>query len=1242
MPINIDVQRVLITPDPIARVVVKPDATNVVYTGGTSYTFVESGATQISQVGAFVTIYTPVIDISGKLDIDIFSGYTGTTDIRLDDIETDITQLSAATSSNTQSIAQLSAFTSGLTGTYVEVSVFSGYTGTTDLRLDDIETDIIQLSAVTSGNTQSISALTGVVATKLNESTFTGYTATTEIRLDNIEADVFALSAATSGLTNYNFIESGATDILVSGSNVTIYTPVVDTSTFVSTPLFTGYTATTEIRLDDIEIDIVQLSAATSGLTGSYVELSVFSGYTGATDIRIDNVETDIDQLSAFTSGLTGSYVEVSVFSGYTGATDIRIDNVEADILSLSAKTANAVTGVTQGTGGINVDNTNPKNPIISLNSTLYVPTSTFNNYTGTTTNQINQLSGATSGNTNSINQLSGVTSGNTTVINLHTQQINQLSGVTSGNTNSINQLSGVTSGNTNAINYISGVTSGLTEQINSLDFENIHLTGGTGWDLYDWFNQTQSAGRLTSGGDITDNGNGTVYVPSGTGLIKSDSPSGCTDCFANWQPTTHVSWDSVASLPMVNNAYNFIYFNGTLSAITATTNFYSISPYKDFTLGRGYRIDNETIVRLCGTNLWNFNRRVQTFGEEVFPIVRASGMIVGETGTRNITVSAGILWAELVNRFTTTAKNTASGDTFTAYYRAAVSGFTSLTGQTQINNTQYDDGDGTLGTLTNTRYGVHWVYIVHDSSIHVVFGQDEYTLTAAEQAQPPASIPGLLSSYGTLVAKIIIQKNAASFTEIQSAFDTTFQSENVAVHNDLSGLQGGTAGEYYHLTNSQLTSVGTISNKLDIPVFSAYTGTTKNQIDQISASTSGATNYNFIGSGATEVAVSGGNVIIYSPTGATSNLNFIGSGATEVSVSGDNVTIYSPTGGSYNFVGSGGTDVITSGSTIIISSPTSGISYNFIESGATDILIDGSDITIYTPVVDSSTFVTTSNFTGYTATTQIALDDKVDISVYNDDLQILSDKIDSITGGTTGGTSGTSYTFIGSGATTVDVSGDNVTIYTPIVDISSKLDTVIFSAYTGTTDIRISDIEIDIIQLSAATSGATSYNFIESGATDILVSGNDITIYTPVVDTSSFVSTPVFSGYTGTTENNINAISAATSANTESIIQLTANTQYISISGSSTFISGSDVTIQDDGTGATELKIVQSVGGGYPRISFHDANLTKVGELQWSLSDFEINKAGASRLMIDGTDFSTLTGAITIQQVQAITFLKM
>ena len=169
----------------------------------------------------------------------------------------------------------------------------------------------------------------------------------------------------------------------------------------------------------------------------------------------------------------------------------------------------------------------------------------------------------------------------------------------------------------------------------------------------------------------------------------------------------------------------------------------------------------------------------------------RIGGLVTGETGTRNLTVSAGEIY-DRVTEFAIGAIDTSGADTFDAYYDDGGTGWTLATAQTQWNNTQYDDESGTLADLTNNRYGSHWIYVdLEDGSLISVYGTDNETSQAtAEASSERTSLPLRIQTHCKLIAKLIFQKSAGTADTIVSKLLSNGGS-GVAItdHGNLSGL---------------------------------------------------------------------------------------------------------------------------------------------------------------------------------------------------------------------------------------------------------------------------------------------------------------------------------------------------------------------------------------------------------------------------------------------------------------------
>ena len=306
---------------------------------------------------------------------------------------------------------------------------------------------------------------------------------------------------------------------------------------------------------------------------------------------------------------------------------------------------------------------------------------------------------------------------------------------------------------------------------------------------IQDFVNLSHSTGMIT-GGVITDAGSQTVDVSSGEGWIRPLDD--------DMSELTFFGWDAVSGTAIsVGVVYIGVEYNsGTPQVVFRSTNNWDLDT--DFPLGVVVR-DNG-VLHIMNNPYWvgdpitNITQRIQSEG-----IVKrddfTGGVILGETGTRNITVSAGKLWSRL-NDNDISAFSTAGTDVIDFYYRDGAGGFTAIYGETQWNNTQYDDGSGTLATIPSNRYAVQWYYIDTEGKVSAMFGRASYVNSAlAENEAPPATLPSRISETCILIGNIIFQEGATSALSITSAFETDFSGTLAADHSNLANLDYNNSG---------------------------------------------------------------------------------------------------------------------------------------------------------------------------------------------------------------------------------------------------------------------------------------------------------------------------------------------------------------------------------------------------------------------------------------------------------------
>lgn len=129
--------------------------------------------------------------------------------------------------------------------------------------------------------------------------------------------------------------------------------------------------------------------------------------------------------------------------------------------------------------------------------------------------------------------------------------------------------------------------------------------------------------------------------------------------------------------------------------------------------------------------------------------------------------------------------------------------------------NTKYDNGSGTLADLTNTHYGVIWVWKSAGNPIemYTILGDQSYaTLDLAKTSKVPSNTPEKVSLGSFLVGRIIYQKGSTSAI-VESSFSTIFGTSEPTQHEGLLGLQGGGVGEHFHLTSAKYDVVQNTTN---------------------------------------------------------------------------------------------------------------------------------------------------------------------------------------------------------------------------------------------------------------------------------------------------------------------------------------------------------------------------------------------------------------------------------------------
>lgn len=333
-------------------------------------------------------------------------------------------------------------------------------------------------------------------------------------------------------------------------------------------------------------------------------------------------------------------------------------------------------------------------------------------------------------------------------------------------------------------------------------------LPGATYTTLQEFLNVMHSPG-LVKGGEFTDAGSGNLSVAGGTVAIR-DVDDDVSRLYMADFPAVVVAIPSDSVTRFIGVERN----GSSPQVVVKTSDTWDMDT--DFPLGTAANLGGVLFPFYnpfkVGDPLTNI---IQRFDAQATIIRAASGgIILGNTGTRQATLTSGVTWARL-NDYPITAKN--SGTQTLIGVRpnpAAPPPLVFDLGLTQWPNTQYLSGT-TLTTMTNNRWAVLWFFVnIGTNAWGFAYGTDEYNNSAqASQEGIPSYLTANFLANNLLVGRMLFEKSSDT-PIVESAFTRAFSTQPVSDHNQLSTLQGGTTSEYYHLTGDEHSFLVTVSSE--------------------------------------------------------------------------------------------------------------------------------------------------------------------------------------------------------------------------------------------------------------------------------------------------------------------------------------------------------------------------------------------------------------------------------------------
>ena len=160
-------------------------------------------------------------------------------------------------------------------------------------------------------------------------------------------------------------------------------------------------------------------------------------------------------------------------------------------------------------------------------------------------------------------------------------------------------------------------------------------------------------------------------------------------------------------------------------------------------------------------------------------------GVIIGESGTRNVTLSAGNIF-DGFRKFAIPSLDTSVAGTFDSYLGATLD----TAGETQWDNTNYNNGGSKTAMTVNRWTARYWFMEPNDGNVVMVYGEAQYATQAQAEADTiPGTLPDRLVVQGMLLARTIFQNGAGTWTLNENVFTQTFAATASSDHFNLANV---------------------------------------------------------------------------------------------------------------------------------------------------------------------------------------------------------------------------------------------------------------------------------------------------------------------------------------------------------------------------------------------------------------------------------------------------------------------